>query len=644
MFDEYELAALEIQKLERELNKNEGYIDSEGVFALRAEQIRQEISAFQAIIDKHQELIDKKKEIEAEDAAWKKTVFDSKSAWEQSLNRITEKYKETDKAKKESIQNEIEDFTNIKNQTRWVLTTKTDERTGQTASLWDQIGLDQEEIDKIDEIIKMLIESLNKGGKKVGAELELWKKILMDNTGFTLPQMEKMWEPLVKAGAEDGFSVPVIEQFKEVMDMRREQAFELSDEIAKIDEDSAAKKSDIFRQEYETYRKFAEDMKTVTIDEYGNKITVWNNTEQAYIRMLDNMKQALAEWKEAQEDENFTNEFNNIFDDAIDAGKTPGEKRRAALGRKSGELRGNYLFNLQNEANTQEILGELERRKELAGLWGDARREKELYYEGFDEQQAKSIIQLEKEVQAIEALRDAFQELKEAGIQLAASNLVDFAHDLGKAFQDGAISGNEFEDSIRNMLRSLIDAMPQLLLNVGLQLISKGQWAAGLAFIAASGLMSFVSGMIDNSDSKKNNDEYEKLRRIQEQISDLLEEQKKQEEYYYLKRRSIDASAARNVNDMIITPQGNFSTHPDDYIIATKNPASLGTGNSGNVYVTVINNSQSQVSTREETNEDGSKQILVMVDQIVQDGLASGKYDRAMGAYNQRQRGRSVTS
>jgi hypothetical protein len=29
------------------------------------------------------------------------------------------------------------------------------------------------------------------------------------------------------------------------------------------------------------------------------------------------------------------------------------------------------------------------------------------------------------------------------------------------------------------------------------------------------------------------------------------------------------------VNDLIVTPQGRFSTHPDDYIIAMKNPAAL---------------------------------------------------------------------
>jgi len=40
-----------------------------------------------------------------------------------------------------------------------------------------------------------------------------------------------------------------------------------------------------------------------------------------------------------------------------------------------------------------------------------------------------------------------------------------------------------------------------------------------------------------------------------------------------------------NVNDAIITPDGIFSTHPDDFIIATKNPENLGGGKSININI-----------------------------------------------------------
>ena len=43
-------------------------------------------------------------------------------------------------------------------------------------------------------------------------------------------------------------------------------------------------------------------------------------------------------------------------------------------------------------------------------------------------------------------------------------------------------------------------------------------------------------------------------------------------------QNTTNTSNARTVNDLIVTPQGRFSTHPDDYILAMKNPAALAQG------------------------------------------------------------------
>jgi hypothetical protein len=40
-------------------------------------------------------------------------------------------------------------------------------------------------------------------------------------------------------------------------------------------------------------------------------------------------------------------------------------------------------------------------------------------------------------------------------------------------------------------------------------------------------------------------------------------------------QNNTNTANTRTVNDMILTPQGQFSTHPDDYILAMKNPAAL---------------------------------------------------------------------
>jgi hypothetical protein len=220
------------------------------------------------------------------------------------------------------------------------------------------------------------------------------------------------------------------------------------------------------------------------------------------------------------------------------------------------------------------------------------------------------------------------------------------AHELGEAFRDGTLSSKEFGDALGNMIKRIVDALPQLLLSAGLQVMATGNWQVGLALIAASGLASFVSGMISDGQKDGTEDQVAKLQRIQDEISKLIDQQKSLEEYYVKKRQELNAQAAMgatSVNDMIITPQGRFSTHPDDYIIATKHPESIGTG--GNVvtmHVKIINNAGSAVTTEQRMGDDGIGELLVMIDKQIQNNVASGKWDRTLAIRESRNQGRSI--
>jgi hypothetical protein len=266
--------------------------------------------------------------------------------------------------------------------------------------------------------------------------------------------------------------------------------------------------------------------------------------------------------------------------------------------------------------------------QELMAQFGNERRVNELY----------ALEQMEEKTRLLE---EAYKSLAESGKQIATNGLFEFIRDLGSAFRDGAISTDELSDAVRNMVKSLVDAMPQLLLNVGLRLMSNtATWKMGLAFIAASGLMSFVSGMIGDSENDGRYSEAEQLKRIREQISDLIEQQRKQEEYYYTKKRSINASIT-SVNDAIITPKGTVYTHPEDYIIATKRPDSLMSGSGGNVYINIENNAPVHVETKTETGDDGKKVIRVIIDQV-KNGIANGDFDGAINAQRNRVGGRRI--
>jgi hypothetical protein len=143
--------------------------------------------------------------------------------------------------------------------------------------------------------------------------------------------------------------------------------------------------------------------------------------------------------------------------------------------------------------------------------------------------------------------------------------------------------------------------------------------------------------------------EADRLKAINDQYKNLLEALKEQEEYYLQQRRHLNSQwaienfQAKSVNDMIITPSGAFSTDPKDYIIATKHPETLTDGASP-VYVTVINNANATVTTEEKTTADGAREVQITVENIVQNGLAKGKFDSALDAVAMRKQGKRITA
>jgi len=140
--------------------------------------------------------------------------------------------------------------------------------------------------------------------------------------------------------------------------------------------------------------------------------------------------------------------------------------------------------------------------------------------------------------------------------------------------------------------------------------------------------------------------EYDRLKAINDQYKNLLGALKTQEEYYLTQRRHQNAAwelerfQTRQVNDMILSPHGAFSTNPRDYIIATKNPESLMGGAVVNIHIT--NNANATISQQENTGADGAREIEITIDNIVQRGIAGGKYDGALDAASQRRSGKRV--
>ncbi len=65
---------------------------------------------------------------------------------------------------------------------------------------------------------------------------------------------------------------------------------------------------------------------------------------------------------------------------------------------------------------------------------------------------------------------------------------------VGQAFGEGKDAAEAWKDSMTQMAMQLLENLPTMFLQAGLQLIAQGQWALGLGFVAAAGSTALISG------------------------------------------------------------------------------------------------------------------------------------------------------
>lgn len=130
-----------------------------------------------------------------------------------------------------------------------------------------------------------------------------------------------------------------------------------------------------------------------------------------------------------------------------------------------------------------------------------------------------------------------------------------------------------------------------------------------------------ITGFEEESENLEDN-----LKAINEEYKTLLSAMKEQEEYYFEQKKLINASSYASdvykVNDMILTPQGNFSTAPDDYIIATKNPNSLGGGGNVKMFVNIQNKMSESANIQVQQN---NNELAIIISKKVADDYVNGR-------------------
>lgn len=286
---------------------------------------------------------------------------------------------------------------------------------------------------------------------------------------------------------------------------------------------------------------------------------------------------------------------------------------------------------------------------------------------------------LDKLIKKLGLAKDATDNINTAALGMSASlnsafksSLLNFANDsfqqIGKNLRDGKESTDGLYKMWKNTSSAILGSIGATMTQTGLTIAAEAakgkKWTAvlgGLSLAAAGGVANIASGFLsDSKDDKSKDDEAQKIQNLKDALSDLIDQAKTDAEYYQKNLMHKNALAAnaqistRSVSDAIITPNGSVvTTHPDDYLIATKTPDKLlGAAQNGangtqvvlQVNPVVINQSSANITTKTETKEnaDGSLDIITVIIDAVNSGLASGQLDEGMAAYQYNQQGRSV--
>jgi hypothetical protein len=244
--------------------------------------------------------------------------------------------------------------------------------------------------------------------------------------------------------------------------------------------------------------------------------------------------------------------------------------------------------------------------------------------------------------------------------QFATSGIVSTFQEIGKSLVTSEDASEGIGQAWKDLGANLANQISTLLITEGLRIMGSasmvqdwGRFGIGMAMVAAGGLGGIISGAMSASEESDNADEeIQRLQTIKDMLADLLAQARIDAEYYEKNLRHQYAISAneeltrQSVNDAIITPKGDIiSTHPDDWLIATKTPHDLVGGSAPVVTITIVNESGNtvQVARTEQQRNGNNIDIKAVVVAVMNEAMSDGSLDSGMSAYQQRQRGRTVS-
>lgn len=202
--------------------------------------------------------------------------------------------------------------------------------------------------------------------------------------------------------------------------------------------------------------------------------------------------------------------------------------------------------------------------------------------------------------------------------------------EFGKALGEGKDAADSLGQALSAMSQKILQQLPTMFLQAGLQLIAQGQWALGLGFIAAAGSTALIGGYVEGKTG---------------------EAQKNAKGGVYGDAGyTAFAKGGAFTNSIVDRPTffkfargGGFGTGlmgeaGPEAIMPLKrgSDGTLGvsvSGQNGFVMQVVINNySNEKITAEEKTDMDGQRKLEITVGAMINQHISGGKADKALGS------------
>lgn len=248
--------------------------------------------------------------------------------------------------------------------------------------------------------------------------------------------------------------------------------------------------------------------------------------------------------------------------------------------------------------------------------------------------QDKITVSLEKALSELNLFSEEANKLiAELGTQMLSitfdSALSGFS-EFGKALGEGKDAAESLGQALSAMSQQILQQLPTMFLQAGLQLIAQGQWALGLGFIAAAGSTALIGGYVEGKTGE-------------------AQRNAKGGVYGDAGYRAF-AKGGAFTNSIVDRPTffkfargGGFGTGlmgeaGPEAIMPLKrgSDGTLGvsvSGQNGFVMQVVINNySSEKITAEEKTDMDGQRKLEITVGAMINQHISGGKADKALGS------------